>query len=120
MYARVLRSLLLVLYRMLQYARMVKLIMTWDIQEGKEQAYIEFAVGELSPALNALGLQIREVWYTQAGSGPEMVVAGLMPTRTEAQALLRSGEWQRLREQLNEFVEDITIKVVRPHGPFQM
>lgn len=99
---------------------MVKLIMTWDIQEGHEQAYIEFAVGELSPALNALGLQIREVWYTQAGNGPEMVVAGLMPSRATANGLLRSSEWQQLRTQLNEFVEDVHIKVVRPHGPFQM
>lgn len=99
---------------------MVKLIMTWDIQEGREQAYIEFAVSEFSPALNALGLQLREVWYTQAGSGPEMIVAGLMPSRRNAQALLRSGEWQRLRERLDEFVEDVQIKVVKPHGPFQM
>ncbi len=100
--------------------RMVKLIMTWDIQEGQEQAYIEFAVGELSPALNALGLQIREVWYTQVGSGPEMVVAGLMPTREEAVQLVGSSEWQRLREQLNEFVENINVKIVQPKGPFQM
>ncbi len=99
---------------------MVKLIMTWDIQEGREQAYIEFAVSEFSPALNALGLQLREVWYTQAGSGPEMIVAGLMPSRRDAQELLQSGEWERLRERLNEFVENVTIKVVKPHGPFQM
>ncbi len=99
---------------------MVKLIMTWDIQEGREQAYIEFAVGELSPALSTLGFQIREVWYTQVGSGPEMVVVGLMPTRSEAQQLLASSEWQRLREQLTEFVENIKVKIVRPQGPFQM
>lgn len=105
---------------MLQYVGMVKLIMTWDIQEGQEQAYIEFAVGELSPALNALGLQIREVWYTQAGSGPEMVVAGLMPDREDARHLLASPEWTRLREQLSEFVEDVKVKIVRPKGPFQM
>lgn len=99
---------------------MVKLIMTWDIQEGREQAYIEFAVGEFSPALSALGLQIREVWYTQAGSGPEMVVAGVMPSREDARTLLASNEWQRLRDQLNEFVENVKIKVVKPKGPFQM
>jgi len=99
---------------------MVKLIMTWDIQEGREQAYIEFAVGEFSPTLNGLGLQIREVWYTQAGSGPEMVVTGLMPSRRDAEELLNSSEWRLLRERLNEFVEDVTVKVVKPHGPFQM
>jgi len=99
---------------------MVKLIMTWDIQEGREQAYIEFAVSEFSPALNTLGLQLREVWYTQAGNGPEMIVAGLMPSRHDAQELLNSGEWQHLRERLGEFVENVKVKVVKPHGPFQM
>ena len=99
---------------------MVKVIMTWDIQENKEQEYIEFAVGELSPTLSALGLQISEVWYTILGGGPEMVVAGLMQSRSEAKQLLSSEEWHGLRTRLEEYVENIKIKIVRPHGPFQM
>jgi hypothetical protein len=33
---------------------------------------------------------------------------------------LNSSEWQLLRERLNEFVENVAVKVVKPHGPFQM
>ena len=43
---------------------MIKVIMTWDIQENKEREYIDFAVNELSPTLGTLGLQINDVWYT--------------------------------------------------------
>jgi hypothetical protein len=43
-----------------------------------------------------------------------------MPSRRDAQELLQSNEWEQLRERLNEFVEDVTIKVVKPNGPFQM
>jgi hypothetical protein len=99
---------------------MVKVIMTWDIQENKEKEYIEFAVNELSPTLGALGLQINDVWYTVVGSGPEMVVSGLMPDRSEAMHLLQSRDWSQLQKRLAEFVENINVKIVQPQGPFQM
>ena len=94
--------------------------MTWDIQENKEKEYIEFAVNELSPTLGALGLQINDVWYTVVGSGPEMVVSGLMPDRSEAMHLLQSRDWSQLQKRLAEFVENINVKIVQPQGPFQM
>jgi len=94
--------------------------MTWDIQAGKEQQYIDFAVSELSPTLGALGLQINDVWYTMVGSGPEIVVAGLMPNRADALGLLQSRDWSQLQRRLNDFVENISVKVVQPRGPFQM
>jgi hypothetical protein len=99
---------------------MVRVIMTWDIQDGKEQEYIEFAVGELGPTLGALGLQIKDVWYTVVGSGPEMVVLGEMRDRNEAQGLFASRDWSQLEKRLLTFVENIKVKFVRPKGPFQL
>ncbi|HEX6288593.1 MAG TPA: hypothetical protein VFZ66_05345 [Herpetosiphonaceae bacterium] len=99
---------------------MVKVIMTWDIQDGKEKEYIEFAVNELSPTLGALGLQINDVWYTMYGSGPEMVVSGLMDSRADALGLLQSRDWAQLRRHLAQFVDNINVKIVPPKGPFQM
>ncbi len=94
--------------------------MTWDIQEGKEQEYIEFAVSELSPTLGALGLQINDVWYTVVGSGPEMVVSGIMDNRADAMGLLQSRDWSQIQKRLVDFVEHVNVKVVEPRGPFQM
>jgi hypothetical protein len=99
---------------------MVRVIMTWDIQDGKEQEYIEFAVGELGPTLGALGLQIKDVWYTVVGAGPEMVVLGEMRDRNEAQGLFASRDWSQLEKRLLTFVENIKVKFVRPKGPFQL
>ncbi len=98
----------------------VKVIMTWDIQEGKEQEYIEFAVGELGPTLGALGLQINEVWYTVVGNGPEMVVSGLMDDRSDAEGLFASRDWSQLEKRLRNFVENIKVKIAKPKGPFQL
>ncbi len=98
----------------------VKVIMTWDIQDGKEQEYIEFAVGELGPTLTVLGLQINEVWYTVAGAGPEMVVSGLMENRSEAERLFASRDWSQLERRLLTYVENVKLKIAKPKGPFQL
>jgi hypothetical protein len=99
---------------------MIRVIMTWDIQDGKEQDYIEFAVGELGPTLGALGLQITDVWYTVVGSGPEMIVLGQMRTRSEAQSLFASRDWTQLEKRLLTYVENVKIKLARKKGPFQL
>ena len=98
---------------------MIKVIMTWDIQENKEREYIDFAVNELSPTLGTLGLQINDVWYTVVGNGPEMIVSGLMSNRADAIDLLRSRDWSQLQRRLLQFVENVTVKLVKPQGPFQ-
>lgn len=94
--------------------------MTWDIQDGKEQEYIEFAVGELGPTLGALGLQISDVWYTVVGGGPEMVLLGNMQNRRDAEALFASRDWRQLEKRLLTFVENVKIKLAKPKGPFQL
>jgi hypothetical protein len=99
---------------------MFRVIMTWDIQENKEQDYIDFAIHELNPTLGALGLQLTDVWYTLHGSGPEMILSGLMTRREDALGLIRSRDWLQLRRRLSEFVEDVRVKVVKAQGPFQM
>jgi hypothetical protein len=99
---------------------MVRVIMTWDIQENKEKDYIEFAVAELSPKLHALGMEISDVWYTLTGSGPEMIILGMMERRADALGLLRSSDWRQMVDRLNEYVENVRVKVVEPKGPFQL
>ena len=99
---------------------MVKVIMTWDIQHGKEQDYIEFAVGTLGRPMSTLGLQINDVWYTIAGNGPEMVLSGLMRSRSEAESLFASRDWSQLEKQLRTYVENVKVKFVTPRAGFQL
>lgn len=94
----------------------VKLVMTWDIQEGKEREYIEFAVTEFGPGLQRLGLQITDAWYTQAGAGPQVVLGGLLASAEAARAFVASPEFQRLRDQLFEFVEDFRWRIIKPNS----
>jgi hypothetical protein len=96
----------------------VRLVMTWDIQSGKEQDYVEFAVSEFGPTMVRLGLQITDVWYTMAGEGPQIVVAGNMESADEVEKLLATEEFGELREKLLQYVEELKWRVTRPRqGP---
>jgi len=94
----------------------VKLVMTWDIQDGKEREYIEFAVGEFGPGLLRLGMRITDAWYTQAGVGPQVTLGGLVDGADEARALMAGPDFQRLRERLFEYIEDFQWRIVGPNS----
>jgi hypothetical protein len=97
----------------------VKLLMTWDISPEREQEYFEFVIGEFIPGVQRLGLEPTEAWATIYGEYPQIMVAMLAPDLPDAQRVLNSVEWSRLREQLFTFVKNYTTKVVPAKGGFQ-
>jgi hypothetical protein len=94
----------------------VKLVMTWDIQDGKEREYIEFALTELGPGLRDLGMRITDAWYTQAGGGPQVVLGGLIESAESARTLMASSDFQRLRDRLFEYIEDFRWRIIKPNS----
>ena len=97
----------------------VKLLMNWDIAPEKEQEYFEFVIGEFIPGVQRLGLEPTEAWATIYGEYPQIMVAMLAPDLPDAQRVLNSPEWKRLREQLFGFVRNFSQKVVPAKGGFQ-
>ncbi len=97
----------------------VKLLMTWDISPEREQEYFEFVIGEFIPGMQRLGLEPTEAWATIYGEYPQVMVAMLAPDLPDAQRILNSVEWGRLREQLHSFVKNFSQKVVPAKGGFQ-
>ncbi len=99
---------------------MVKLLMSWNIREGKEQAYFEFIVREFAPGLMRLGIQPTEAWYTMYGKGPQMLTGGVAEDLDTMSKILQSDEWKQLREKLMRYVTDYKQKVVRASSRFQL
>jgi hypothetical protein len=97
----------------------VKLLMTWDIAPEHEQEYFEFVIGEFIPGVQHLGLEPTEAWATIYGEYPQIMVAMLAPDLPDAQRVLNSVEWGKLREKLFTFVKNYTTKVVPAKGGFQ-
>ncbi len=98
----------------------VKLLMTWDIVPGREQEYFEFVVREFVPGMQRLGITPTEAWYTTYGKRPQILTGGVTETMKAMQEALTTEDWQRLREQLMEYVTNFDFKVVGATGGFQM
>ena len=99
---------------------MVKLIMTWNVREGKEAEYLEFLTREFTKAIVAMGIQPTDAWYAIWGRGPQVLAGGITEDLDVMTQALASDEWQVLQERLGELVVDFEYKVVEHKGGFQL
>lgn len=97
-----------------------KLLMTWDIVPEREQEYFEFVVREFIPGVQRLGFELTDAWATIYGTQPQIMVAATLPSLEKIQQAMRSSEWISLSNQLQDFVQNFTQKVVEAQGGFQI
>jgi len=98
----------------------VKLLMTWDIQPGREEDYFEFHIRKFVPALEGLGVALSEAWLTVYGEQPRLLAEAVIPDLVAARKLLDSNAWDDLGTQMEELVENFDYKLVAARGGFQM
>ena len=99
---------------------MVKLLMSWDIQSGREAEYFQFIIQEFVPGLLKLGLQPTEVWFTAFGDCPQIQAGGLAPDVATIQNIVGGSDWSELRSKLEEYVTGYQQKVIAAEGGFQL
>ena len=99
---------------------MFKLLMSWNIRPGQEEAYFEFVVREFGPELLKLGVRPTDAWYTQYGDRPQILTGGVVEDLDSLKRVLASEEWRALREKLAVYVTDYSHKIVRASGGFQV
>ena len=97
-----------------------KLLMTWDIVPEREQEYFEFVVREFIPGVQRLGFELTDAWATIYGTQPQIMVAATLPSLEKIQQVMHSAEWKSLSNQLQDFVQNFTQKVVEAQGGFQI
>ena len=98
----------------------VKLLMTWDIQPGREQEYFEFVVRDFIPGMQRLGLEPSEAWFTMYGEKPQIMTSAQMSSLASLNKVLLSNEWDDLRKMLMDYVEDFNYKIVPARAGFQL
>lgn len=98
----------------------VKLLMTWDILPGREQEYFEFVVREWLPGIQRLGLEPSDAWFTMYGDQPQIMAAAQISSMSSVEKILKSKDWESLRVQLMDYVEDFQYKVVQARTGFQL
>ncbi|MCD6519811.1 MAG: hypothetical protein J7M05_07815 [Anaerolineae bacterium] len=99
---------------------MVKLIMTWNIREGKETEYLEFLTRDFTKAILRMGIQPTDVWYAVWGRGPQVLAGGIAEDLETMERALNSEEWQEFCRRIEDLVTDFRYKVVEAAGGFQL
>ena len=98
----------------------VKLLMTWDIRDGREEDYFEFHIRKFLPTLEKLGVTLSEAWLTVYGVQPRMMAEAKLNNLQSAHTVLYSQAWDELGLELDDFVENFTYKLIKAGGGFQI
>jgi hypothetical protein len=94
--------------------QMVKVMISYDMVEGKERECQEYLVTQVAPALNKMGVQVTDVWYTVWGDSPQILGGGEVATLEDARRIFQSDEWREIEITLEPLTENLQVKVVRP------
>lgn len=94
--------------------------MTWDILPGREQEYFEFVVRDFIPGVQRLGLEPSDAWFTMYGDQPQILTGMQVPSISSLERILNSSEWEKLTQQLLDYVENFDYKVVQARSGFQL
>ncbi len=97
-----------------------KLLMRWDIRAEQEAEYSDFVANEFIPRINKLGLVEIQAWYTVYGDCEQILISGVTQTMDQMNYILNTDEWDRLRERLDDLVDDFNLKVIQADAGFQL
>lgn len=92
---------------------MVKVIISYDMQEGKEQDCQEYLVNKLAPGLAKLGFRVSDVWYTVWGSSPQITSGGEVNDLDAARTIFLSKDWEKLAAGMDELTNNFKVRVIR-------
>jgi len=99
---------------------MIKLMMTWNIREGKETEYLEFLNRDFVKLFDAMGIQPTDAWYQVWGRGQQVLAGGVTHSYEAMEKALGSDDWKQFKTKLLEYVTDFKAKIVEGTGGFQL
>jgi hypothetical protein len=99
---------------------LVKLLLTYNVNDDANEEYRQFVTGEFLPAVQRMGLAVTEVWYTAYGEYPERQTELVSRDEATMWSILQSDEWTDLEDRLKEYVSDFGRKVIPYQPGFQM
>jgi hypothetical protein len=97
----------------------VKLVLSFDIRTGQENAYRRFVLEDFLPQAQEMGLVPTDAWHTAYGNYPSRLIAFVAEDMATMQAARGKQEWQNLMRKLNNYTANLQQRVIRFRGGFQ-
>ncbi|MEX1019657.1 MAG: hypothetical protein WDZ49_08365 [Litorilinea sp.] len=95
---------------------MVKVTISYDMQEGREKEAQEYLVNKLAPGLARLGFRVSDVLYTVWGNSPQITSAGELEDLETARTIFHSSEWQTLALGMDELTTNLNVRLMRSNN----
>lgn len=100
-------------------SQQVKLLLSFDIRPGSENAYRRFIMEELLPKAQELGLTPTDAWHTAYGDYPLRLIGFVAENLAAAHEALGNEEWQALMSRLEGYAGNVSRRLVPFRGGFQ-
>jgi len=94
---------------------MLKVLISYDMQPGKERECQDYLVNKLAPGLAKLGFRLSEVLYTMWGKSPQILSGGVVENLEQAQKIFQSNAWEKLENEMEALTNNFKLRLVRPN-----
>jgi len=97
----------------------VKLLLSFSIRSGHENAYRRFVLEELLPQAQELGLMPSDAWHTAYGDYPSRLIGFVAEDLPTMRSARDNPQWQALIKKLQGLTQTLTQRLVHFTGGFQ-
>lgn len=91
---------------------MYKVMISYNMQPGKEQECQDTLANKVAPGLARLGFRFSDVWFTIYGNSPQILGGGVVKDMDEARRIFLSDAWSELKAQMERVTNDLQVKLV--------
>ncbi|MCB0044094.1 MAG: hypothetical protein KDD92_01550 [Caldilineaceae bacterium] len=91
---------------------MIKILISYDMQRGKEAECQEYLSRRVAPLLNQQGFELRDIWYTLWGESPQILGGGTVENMEQARSVFLSDEWREVEDELGEITHNFRVRLV--------
>ena len=96
-----------------------KLLICYDINEGNHEAYYQFVLSELVPAMQSLGLYMLQVYHTAYGKYPVRQLEFVAENLETVNQAMETSAWAEIQSKFQEYTCNYSQKLVRFRDGFQ-
>jgi hypothetical protein len=97
----------------------IKVLLSFDIRPGYENAYRRFVMEELLPGAQELGLAPTDIWHTAYGKYPDRLIGFVVDELATVRTARENPAWRNLMQRLEKCARNIGVRVVPLSGGFQ-
>lgn len=91
---------------------MYKVMISYNMQPGKEHECQDFLANKIAPGLGRLGFRFSDVWLTLWGRSPQILGGGTVKDVADAERIFLSDAWIEMKGQMERLTTDFQVKLV--------